>query len=223
MLVHDVGFAAAMMSRLGARPVLSGPALHLAVVEQRPGIHVQRTAHHHHWSLHLALRLAASAFNRSHDPVHPQSPPPLLRQDACAAFLTAHQRQTWDAGGVPTPAPLRWNLARSVGRIWDDTYAGSSRVGPGAPTARWAAPRASLLAGVTPLRSVLRTAPDARSERRPPSDRAAATTAHVRTDRTLPDVTRAPHAIVDVNGLTDQVIRAIDRRIIARRERLGRP
>jgi hypothetical protein len=33
---------------------------------------------------------------------------------------------------------------------------------------------------------------------------------------------RAPEAAIDVNRLTEQVIQAIDRRIVAQRERLGR-
>lgn len=224
MLVHDVGFASGIMSRLTAHPILCVRPLELTVLRQRSHVRIQRIAQHHHSALDLALRLATSLFGGARDATRLGSPAPLGRQIARLASVAADSNHTSGTVSLPALAPLRFVFPRSVQGSGDDVHAVTSRAGGGALTAQRAAPRPSLLAGVAPLRRVLRASPDARSERRPPSDPAAATTLQARPDRMLRDrVTRAPQPIVDVNGLTDQVIRAIDRRIIAQRERLGRP
>jgi len=83
----------------------------------------------------------------------------------------------------------------------------------------------ALTAPVCPVNGSPIRSPDAGSQMMTvPSDPAAATRSDTRPgSKTRDQVPRVPPPTFDLNGLTDQVIRAIDRRIIAQRERLGRP
>jgi hypothetical protein len=224
VLVHDAGFASGVMSRLTARRTLLGPPLELTLARLRSHLRIQRISHHHHSALHLALRLATSLFGGSREAIRPGSAAPLALNLAHMAFPLADRQPTAATAATLALRPLPLVLARNAQGGAEDTPGAPSRARVGPLTRDGAAPRPSLLAGTAPLRRVLRASPATVTERKPPSDAAAAPRSDTRPDGNVRDrVARAPQPALDLNGLTNQVIRAIDRRIIAQRERLGRP
>ena len=223
MLIHDMRFAPGIMGHFSVLRSLFGPPPELIVARQRQSVWVQRITHHHS-ALQLAVQFAMSVFGGHRAAGRVGSPRRAELRLLIAPPADARVSPVAIASTVAAVAPLPLLLS-GVFRGRDDRQrqSAASHINAGTPRSQ-AAPRRSFLDAVAPLRRVLRGAHPGESEPRPAPAPMTESRRDARTDvKTGDRMVRAAESALDVNGLTDRVIQAIDRRIIAQRERMGRP
>jgi hypothetical protein len=214
------------MSRFAGRGTPWGPALELTVVKARARVWIQRVTHHHS-KMHVVLKLATRIFGCPGVDASPRFLA-LLGQKSFIA-PRAEIRRPLTAGSWTTAAAARAPLLLApipAGRNDGIHREAASRENGGSRNHEAVdRSRRSLLTDVATVRRVLHGSQDRGRGPRPvpapvPVQRASAARAEMRMRDSGP---RPSEQALDVNSLTDRVIQAIDRRIVAQRERMGRP
>jgi hypothetical protein len=223
MMLAAGGFAHGVLARyLNQRAQVSGPELALGRLHTRVTIRNTHRRSHTHLAPRLSLTVSGwkgQSLNRSADG------PLTLRLCVEPQRLTQAQRPRL-ADSIKTAAieKLATRLIARGGRVESiqGNAPGNSRRAK-AVVIDGAAPARLNASALAPVERVIRRSKATETERNISSRSVEMASAELQGQTKAINPLRQPTDVaIDVNRLTDQVIQAIDRRIVAQRERMGR-